>query len=73
MNAQKFSISLPPQLFEFINNYQASHHQTRSEVIREALNLLQQAELQACYRQANQEIDDAFEITTADGLEDETW
>jgi len=75
MNTQKLSISLPQQQYEFLENYQAEHHyKTRSEVIREALYLLQQTQLEACYREASQEIDDAFEITTSDGLEeDETW
>lgn len=75
MNTQKLSISLPQQQYEFVENYQAEHHyKTRSEVIREALRLLQQTQLEACYREASQEIDDAFDITTSDGLEeDETW
>ncbi len=75
MSTQKLSISLPQQQFEFIEHYQALHHyKTRSEVIKEALYLLQQAQLEACYRSANQEIDDAFEITNSDGLEEnETW
>ncbi|OGT42472.1 MAG: hypothetical protein A3F42_03990 [Gammaproteobacteria bacterium RIFCSPHIGHO2_12_FULL_37_34] len=75
MNIQKLSISIQKQQYEFIENYQAEHHyKTRSEVIREALNLLQQTELEAYYCEANQELDHAFEITTSDGLEeDETW
>ena len=31
-------------------------------------NLLQQEQLEACYREANLEIDDAFDCTTSDGL-----
>jgi len=75
MNTQKLSISLPQQQYDFLENYQAErHYKTRSEVIREALYLLQQAQLEACYREASKEVDDAFEITTSDGLEkDETW
>jgi antitoxin ParD1/3/4 len=75
MNIQKLSISLSRQQYEFLENYQESHHyKTRSEVIRKALYLLQQAQLEACYKEANQELDDAFDITTSDGLEeDETW
>ncbi len=39
-----------------------------------ALCLLQQAQLEACYKEANLELDDAFEVTVSDGLEeDETW
>lgn len=75
MSTHKLSISLPQQQYEFLEHYQAEHHyKTRSEVIKEALYLLQQSKLEACYREASQEIDNAFEITTSDGLEeDETW
>jgi antitoxin ParD1/3/4 len=75
MNIQKLSISLPKQQYDFIENYQAEHHyKTRSEVIKEALDLLQQRYLEGCYREANQEIDGAFEATSADGIdEDEAW
>lgn len=78
MNIQKLSISLPMQQYEFLEKYQVEHHyKTRSEVIREALYLLQQAQLEACYREANQEvqeINDTFETTITDGIEeDEAW
>lgn len=36
--------------------------------------LLQQAQLESFYKQANEEISDDFEITTLDGIDqDETW
>jgi antitoxin ParD1/3/4 len=74
MQAQKISISITKQQYEFIGDYQAEHHcKTRSEVIQEALYLLQQKQLESYYRQANNEIDPAFEITDADGLDDEAW
>ncbi|EKD53756.1 MAG: hypothetical protein ACD_60C00157G0010 [uncultured bacterium] len=74
MNTQKLSISLPKQQYEFLEEYQVKHHyKTRSEVIKEALALLQQMHLEACYEEANKEIDHAFDVTTSDGLEDETW
>lgn len=75
MHAHKLSISLPLQQYEFIKNYQMVQHlQTRSEVIKEALCLLQQKYLEVCYSEASKEVDDAFEITSTDGLEqDETW
>lgn len=75
MRIQKLSISLPQQQYEFIENYQAEHHySTRSEVIREALRLLQQKQLEVYYREASQEVDNDFDITLSDGLEeDETW
>lgn len=75
MHTHKLSISLPSQQYEFIEAYQAMHHfKTRSEVIKEALYLLQQKHLEVCYKEASKEVDDAFEITNTDGLEeDETW
>jgi len=75
MQAQKLSISLPQQQCDFIGHYQIEHHyKTRSEVIKEALYLLQQAHLESCYREANQEVDDAFEILASDGIEEnEAW
>lgn len=58
----------------FLSEYQQSHElQSRSEVIREALKLLQQKELEQQYREASKELDSAFDITASDGLDDETW
>lgn len=75
MHAQKLSISLPQEQYKFIKGYQAEHHyKTRSQVIKEAVYLLQQAQLESCYREANQEINDDFDITMLDGIEEnETW
>jgi len=75
MQAQKLSISLSGQQYDFIEAYKAEHHyKSRSEVIKKALYLLQQLELEACYREANDEIDSAFDTTVSDGLGDnETW
>lgn len=75
MLAQKLSISLPQDQYEFVERYQSTHHyKTRSEVIREALHLLQQTQLESCYEEANEEIDDPFDATSSDGIEEnETW
>lgn len=75
MHAQKLSISLPQQQCEFIENYLVDHHlKSRSEVIKEALYLLQQKQLETYYSEANQEIDLAYENTSLDGLEEnEAW
>jgi len=75
MNTQKLSISLPKQQCDFIESYQAAHHyKNRSEVIRQALYLLQQKQLESYYLEANAEIDDAFEVTASDGVDDdEAW
>lgn len=75
MQVQKLSISLSPQQVEFLSDYQRDFHiKSRSEVIKKALILLQQYQLEACYREANSEIDDAFDIATHDGIDpNETW
>jgi len=74
MQAQKISISLSKPLYDFIDDYQEVHHcKSRSEVINQALYLLQQTQLELCYKQANKEIDNKFETTTFDGLDNETW
>lgn len=75
MHSQKFSISLPEQQCNFIESYRSQHHyKSRSEVIKEAIYLLQQKQLESCYLEANNEIDNAFDITASDGIEDnETW
>lgn len=74
MSTAKFSISLPVRVADFIDTYLTVHAcKSRSEVIQEALKLLQQQELEYYYREASKEVDPAFEITTFDGLEDEAW
>lgn len=75
MQTQKLSISIPKQQFDFIEDYQKTHHYTtRSDVIRDALRLLQQLELEASYKEANSEITHDFDSAIADGLDDnEAW
>jgi len=75
MHTQKLSISLPRQQCEFIEHYQTEHHyKSRSEVIKQALYLLQQMQLEASYKEANQEINDDFEQCNLDGLDtNESW
>lgn len=60
---------------EFIEQYSSLHHiKSRSEVIQEALNLLQQREMEAHYKASNEEIDSSFESANLDGLDsDEAW
>ncbi len=44
------------------------------EYLYKIKKLFQQTQLEACYKEPSQELDDAFDITTSDGLEeDETW
>lgn len=74
MHTEKLSISLPMTLCHFIARYQAEHEcKSKSEVIQKAVKLLQLKELENCYREADKTIDPNFEITSFDGLEDETW
>lgn len=74
MNTEKLSISLPMPLSNFIAQYQTEHEcRSKSEVIQKAIKLLQQKELEECYRAANNEIDSNFDITSFDGLDDEAW
>jgi antitoxin ParD1/3/4 len=74
MQAQKISISLPPEMLAFIEHYQeATGCRSRSQVISEALALLQSQELEQAYREASLEVDEAWEITVGDGLSDEAW
>ena len=43
-------------------------------MVKDALYLLQQMQLEADYREADHEIDHSFDSTTADGIDlDETW
>lgn len=75
MQSLKLSISLPKQQCEFIEHYLVDHHmKNRSEVIRQAIYLLQQKELESAYEKANHEINSDFESTNLDGIENnETW
>ncbi len=74
MHSQKVTISISKQLYEFVETYQAEHHcKSRSDVITEALWLLQIKQLEACYLEANEELNNDFDATAADGLDDEAW
>jgi len=69
MTVKKVSISLSKFMYDFVENYrQTNFCKTRSEVVKKALCLLQQRQLEDCYRAANEEIDNDFEITAFDGL-----
>jgi antitoxin ParD1/3/4 len=71
MKVQQLSISLPAELCRLIEKYRLDHHlNSRSEVIIEALKLLQEKQLETYYLQANQEIDLAYDNTSGDGLDD---
>ena len=68
MQARKLSISLPPSLVNFIENYKVSQGcKSRSQVIEIALEVLQAQELEKAYREASEEVDSAWDVTVADG------
>lgn len=72
--ADKISISLPPVLLDFVEDYRVARGiKSRSQVIDVALRLLRERELDAAYRDASAEIDPAWDATVADGLDDEAW
>lgn len=74
MHAEKISISLSEPLMRFVEHYRIAHQcKTRSQVFEEALALLRERELEGAYREADQESDAAWEITSSDGLTDEAW
>lgn len=75
MRVHKVTISIPQQLYEFVEHCQSQYNfKSRSEVISAALALLQQKQLQADYLEANKELQiDDFDVTVADGLDNETW
>ncbi|MEQ1837202.1 MAG: hypothetical protein ABL858_02495 [Candidatus Nitrotoga sp.] len=74
MHAEKLSISIPASAVDFIEKYRKKHTlKSRSQVIQQALVLLREQDLETAYREAAGQDDDAFEITVADGLNDEAW
>lgn len=74
MPGEKISVSLPAPVVRFVESYKDSHQcKSRSQVIELALRLLQEKDLEDAYRQANEEIDTEWEVTSEDGLSSETW
>jgi len=74
MSVAKLSVSLPDSLAGFVESYRKKRGlKSRSQVFEEAVKLLRSRELEAAYREASEEYDDAWEATVSDGLADETW
>lgn len=74
MSGEKISVSLPGPVVRFVESYKDNHQcKSRSQVIELALRLLQEKDLEDAYRQANEEIDTKWEVTSTDGLSNETW
>lgn len=68
--AEKVTISLPAALLDFVTQYQESHRISRSEVVQQALQALQEAELARPYREAAAEmrLDPLFDADPSHGL-----
>jgi len=74
MSAEKVSVSLPPSLLDFVEEYRVARGiKSRSRVIEEALLVLRERELDVAYCEASAEVDPAWESVAADGLDDEAW
>jgi len=75
MYAEKVSISLPPTLMQFVEEYKVSHEcKSRSQVIEEALTLLRERELETAYRDAaDGTLAQDFAPKLSDGLANEAW
>jgi len=68
--AEKVTISLPAPLLDFVTQYQASQHLSRSEVIQQAVKSFQDSELARAYREAGAEMqaDPLFDLDSGHGL-----
>ncbi len=73
MSVAKLSVSLSEELVGFVEKYRQKHALKRPQVFEQAVKLLRNRELETAYREANAEIDKAWEKTVADGLADEAW
>ncbi len=74
MYAQKISISLPQEQCQFIEQYQLEHHcKSRSDVINQALILLQEKQLETAYAEANAELDYDLDHLSGEGLDHGAW
>ena len=74
MYTEKMSISVPHIMVNFIEQYKSEHMcKSKSEVIVEALKVLQQSTLEKAYKEASSEIDYLFENSNLDGIEHDTW
>jgi len=69
----KFFILLPDSLARFAENYRRKRGlRSRSQVFEEAIKLLRSRELETAYGEAAGEYDKSWEVTSSDGLSNET-
>jgi len=70
----KFSISVPGSLAGSVKKYRKKQRlRSRSAVFAEAVKLLQSRELETPYEAAAAEYHKSWEVTSSDGLANETW
>ncbi len=56
MGVSKLSVTVEPELYQFLERYQSDHHlSTKSEVVERALKLLRKNELERAYEEAAEE------------------
>jgi len=73
MKQEKLSVSVRAPLVRFLEEYKKEHNvATKSLVVERALETLRAKELELAYAQAAAEVDEAWDVTVADGLADET-
>ena len=72
--AEKVTVSLPSPLLSFVSQYQQQHRLSRSEVIQQALQAFQDAELARAYRESGAEMtaDPLFDLDSGHGLSPDT-
>ena len=74
MKQEKLSVSVRPPLVRFLEDYKSEHGlKTKSAVVERALEVLRERELERAYGIAAREVDEAWDVTTADGLSREAW
>ena len=72
MSKEKLSVTISSDLVAFMNFYRDAHNEhNRSHIVQTALELLRQRELGMAYKDANAEIDDAFDACSGDGFDDQ--
>jgi predicted transcriptional regulator len=70
MTVSKWTISLPPDLARFVEQFQHDHDLSRSEVIAQSLRVLQEVELAIAYQAHAQENDPDREFWDTAALDD---
>jgi antitoxin ParD1/3/4 len=73
MSVERITTSIPQSQHRFIELYCEDTKKGKSKVIQEAIALLQEKYLGRCYKLANTEVQEDFEVTVSDGVDNESW